>query len=116
MSSVVSRVMGHVDCVFGHLLDDFTTCTWVTLDKLNEFFQAVHNRGTPLINCWGFVDGTARPNCRPSVDQSEYFYDHKRTHVVKYQAVMGANEIMRELDGPYLAGDTMLVSEGLLLP
>ncbi|KAH7964049.1 hypothetical protein HPB51_027711 [Rhipicephalus microplus] len=27
---------------------------------------------------------------------------------------MGANKIVRELDGPYLAGDTMLVSEGIL--
>ncbi|KAL3207797.1 hypothetical protein MRX96_039509 [Rhipicephalus microplus] len=29
MSSVVSQVMGHVDRVFGHLLDDLTTHTWL---------------------------------------------------------------------------------------
>lgn len=94
MSSVVSQVMGHVDRVFGHLLDNLTTHTWLTLDDLNVFSEAVHNRSAPLINCWGFVDGTARPICCPSVDQSEYFCSHKRTHIVKYQAVMGANKIV----------------------
>ncbi|KAL3176380.1 hypothetical protein MRX96_039718 [Rhipicephalus microplus] len=89
MSSVVSQVMGHVNRVFGRL----TTHTWLTLDNLNVFSQAVHNRGAPLFNCWGFVDGTALPICRPSVDQSQYFSGHKRTQVVKYQAVMGANGI-----------------------
>ncbi|KAH8026682.1 hypothetical protein HPB51_024178 [Rhipicephalus microplus] len=89
MSSVVSQVIGHVNRVFGRL----TTHTWLTLDNLNVFSQAVHNRGAPLFNCWGFVDGTALPICRPSVDQSQYFSGHKRTQVVKYQAVMGANGI-----------------------
>lgn len=63
--------------------------------------QAVYNRGAPLTNCWGFVDGTARPICRPSVDQRIYFSGHKRVHALKYQAVMGANGIVCELDGPY---------------
>ncbi|KAL3260994.1 hypothetical protein MRX96_046202 [Rhipicephalus microplus] len=114
MPSVVSQVMGHVDRVIGHLLDNLTTHTWLTLDNLNVFSQAVHNHGATLINCWGFVDGTARPICRPSVEQSEYFPGHKRTHVVKYQAVMGAYGIVCERDDPYPAGDTTLVSGGIL--
>ncbi|KAL3248718.1 hypothetical protein MRX96_017803 [Rhipicephalus microplus] len=76
--------------------------------------QAVHNRHAPLINCWGFVDGTARLIGRSSVEQSEYFSGHKRTHLVKYQAVMGANGIVCELDGSYLGRDTTLVNGGIL--
>ncbi|KAH7972153.1 hypothetical protein HPB52_007841 [Rhipicephalus sanguineus] len=66
-----------------------------------RILQAVHNRGTPLSNCWGFVYGTARPICHPSVDQRTYFSGHKRVHALKYQAVMGANGIVCELDGPH---------------
>ncbi|KAH7972156.1 hypothetical protein HPB52_007844 [Rhipicephalus sanguineus] len=103
ISSIVSQVMAHIDRVLGHLLDDLTTHTWLTLDDLNVFCQgsAVHNRGPPLSNCWGFVDGTSRPICHPSVDQRTYFSGHKRVRALKYQAVMGANGIVRELDGPY---------------
>ncbi|KAL3214892.1 hypothetical protein MRX96_006983 [Rhipicephalus microplus] len=64
--------------------------------------QAVQNHGAPLIISWGCVVGPSRPIGRPSVDQSEYFSGHKRTHVVKYQAVMGADGTACELDGLYL--------------
>lgn len=63
--------------------------------------QAVHNRGAPLTTCWRFVDGTARPICRPSINQRIYFSGHKRVHAVKYQAVMCANGVICELDGPF---------------
>ncbi|KAH7968148.1 hypothetical protein HPB52_006075 [Rhipicephalus sanguineus] len=39
MSSIVSQVMAHIDRVFGHLLDDLTRHTWLTLDDLNVFSQ-----------------------------------------------------------------------------
>ncbi|KAH7955737.1 hypothetical protein HPB52_003420 [Rhipicephalus sanguineus] len=71
MSSIVSQVMAHIDRVFGHLLDDLARHTWLTLDDLNVFSQRI------------------------------YFSGHKRVHALKYQAVMGANGIVCELDGPY---------------
>ncbi|KAH7934570.1 hypothetical protein HPB51_029064 [Rhipicephalus microplus] len=70
MPSVVSQVMSHVDRVIGHLLNNLTTHTWLTLDNLNVFSQ--------------------------------------------YQAVMGAYGIVCERDDPYPAGDTTLVSGGIL--
>ncbi|KAL3181822.1 hypothetical protein MRX96_008129 [Rhipicephalus microplus] len=45
----------------------------------------------PLMNCWDFVYGSARPIFRPSVDQSRYSSGHQWSHVLKYQTVMGAN-------------------------
>ena len=39
---------------------------WSSPDYLAEFAVAVHNWGAALDNCWGFVDGTARPICRPT--------------------------------------------------
>ncbi|KAJ8933500.1 hypothetical protein NQ314_013965 [Rhamnusium bicolor] len=39
-------------------------------------------------NCWGFIDGTIRPICHPSVEQEDYYSGHKRVHCVKYQSVV----------------------------
>ncbi|CAN7946698.1 unnamed protein product, partial [Ixodes hexagonus] len=101
ISSVVSTVMSHIDYYFFHLLADMTTHRWLTLPKLELFSEAVHATGAPLKNCWGFIDGTARRICRPSLLQQEHFSGHKRFHVLKYQAVMCANGIICQLDGPF---------------
>ncbi|CAN8015203.1 unnamed protein product [Ixodes persulcatus] len=101
LSSVTSRVMLHINNTFGHLLDDLNIHRWLDVAKLEHMSRAVHAKGAPLTNCWGFIDGTARAICRPSESQEEYFSGHKRHHVVKYQSVMSANGIICELDGPY---------------
>lgn len=44
MPSVVSQVMSHVDRVIGHLLNNLTTHTWLTLDNLNVFSQVSLNK------------------------------------------------------------------------
>ncbi|KAL3191330.1 hypothetical protein MRX96_018738 [Rhipicephalus microplus] len=85
----------------GHLLADVNHHSWLSLNDLEEYSEAVYNRGAPLRNCWGFVDGTARPICHPTVNQRIYFSGHKRQHSVKYQSVMCANGIVGQLDGPY---------------
>lgn len=121
VSSVVNKVLAHIEYYFAHLLSDMTSHQWMNPSRLQEFaevrihcvcarrgllingrlFQAVHARGAPLGSCWGFIDGTARRICRPTVDQQEYFSGHKRCHVVKYQAVMCANGMICQLNGPY---------------
>ena len=50
-----------------------------------SFSAAVHAKGAPLRNCWGFVDGTARPIARPKKHQRIMFSGHKRIHCVKFQ-------------------------------
>lgn len=39
----------------------------LTPEKLGEFADAVFEKGAPLMNCWGFIDGTVRPTCRPAM-------------------------------------------------
>ncbi|KAL3247655.1 hypothetical protein MRX96_056932 [Rhipicephalus microplus] len=101
LSDIVSQLFGHIDSTFGHLLADVNNHSWLSLNDLEEYSEAVYNRGAPLRYCWGFVDGTARPICRPTVNQRIYFSGHKRQHSVKYQSVMCANGIVCQLDGPY---------------
>ncbi|XP_040358411.1 protein ALP1-like [Ixodes scapularis] len=101
ISSVVSTVMAHIEYQFGHLLSDLTNHKWLDVPCLKKLSEAVHARGAPLKNCWGFIDGTARHICRPSVGQQEHFSGHKRHHVQKYQALMSANGIICQLVGPF---------------
>ena len=49
---------------WGHL---FTTMNqhWLSPSNLQVFANDIHDKDVPLENCWGFVDGTVRPLCRP---------------------------------------------------
>lgn len=53
------------------------------------FARAIFDKGSPLRDCWGFTDGTARPIFRPIFrpvkNQRIMFSSHKRTHCLKFQ-------------------------------
>ncbi|KAH6925862.1 hypothetical protein HPB50_011309 [Hyalomma asiaticum] len=101
LSSPSNRMFDHIGNTFGHLLDDVSKHEWLSLSHLDELSQAIYSKGAAVENCWGFIDGTARPICRPSEDQRQYFSSHKRSHAMKYQAVMCAKGLVCELDDPY---------------
>ncbi|KAL3217739.1 hypothetical protein MRX96_050943 [Rhipicephalus microplus] len=101
ISSVGSKVMSHIEYYFGHLLANLTVHGWMNLQNLQLFSQAVHQKGAPLKNCCGFIDGTARRICRPSKLHQEHYSGYKRFHCQKYQAGMCANGIICQLDGPF---------------
>ncbi|KAK8780176.1 hypothetical protein V5799_018485 [Amblyomma americanum] len=101
LSSVTNTILQHLEEKFSHLLDDVNNHFWLNIDTLERFSQAIHAKGAPLRNCWGFIDDTARPICRPSQEQKIYFRGHKRVHALKYQAIMCPNGIICQLDGSY---------------
>lgn len=73
---------------------------WLSPENLSLYAAAVHNRGAALNNCWGFVDGTVRPICRPKRNQREVYNGHKRVHALKYQSVVSPNGLIANLYGP----------------
>ncbi|KAM7313915.1 uncharacterized protein ISCGN_003702 [Ixodes scapularis] len=83
------------------VIADLSAHTSLSRASLDEFSEAVRAKGAPLQNCWGFVDGTALPFCRPTQDQRLYFSGHKRVHAIKYQGSMCANGIIVEMNGLY---------------
>ena len=74
---------------FSHLLTDLNQ-PWLSRDNLQSFANAVHNKGGALDNCWGFVDGTVRPICRPDQNQRAVYNGHKRVHALKFQSVVAS--------------------------
>ena len=67
--------------------------------QLQDCAAAVHMNGSPLANCFGFIDGTVRPMCRPTHNQRLVY--NKCCHALKYQGVMLANGIMGQLAEPH---------------
>ena len=91
--------MRHLSDTWKHLLSSFEQ-RWLQQDKLIEYAQAVHSKGHALENCWGFIDGTVRPICRPGENQKVVYNGHKRVHALKYQSVVAANGLVANLYGP----------------
>lgn len=81
------------------------------------YADAVHQSGAALDNCWGFIDGTVRPVCRPDANQRVIYNGHKRVHSIKFQAVALPNGLVGNLYGPVEGkrhDSGMMASSGLL--
>jgi hypothetical protein len=85
----------------GNLLENLQANQWLDRNRLQYYAQAVRNRGGAVQNFWGFIDGTARPICRPSVQQENYYSGHKRFHCLKYQSILCPDGIIVNLKGAY---------------
>ena len=69
--------------------------------NLERFAELVHRKGSPLDNCFGFVDGTVRPICRPStVNQRLLYNGHKRVHGIKFESVVTPDGMIANIYGP----------------
>ena len=76
LSMITNRIMDYVFDQYSHLLTHFNQ-PWLSRNSLRHFAAAIHDEGAPLENCWGFVDGTVRPLCKPdqkfsTTDTKEY--------------------------------------------
>ena len=60
----------------------------------------VYDKGAPLDNCWGFVDGTVRAISRPGIHQRALYNSHKKYHALKFQSVVAPNGLIANLYGP----------------
>lgn len=102
---------------WGKLLLNFGENKWFTRGVQIEFASLVHSKGAPLENCIGFIDGTARPICRPKRYQRNVYSGHKRFHCLKFQNVTTPNGIILQMSLPYLGSkhDAFLLKDTLLM-
>ena len=78
---------------YNYLLNDFNQ-PWLSRNKLEEYSIAIHNKGAPLTNCFGFVDGTVCPGSRMGQNQRLLFNGHKRMHALKFQSAVIPNGLI----------------------
>ena len=96
MSLIFRQILDDIHHRFNYLLEDLDL---VWLDP-SVFSTAVQGAGAPLNNCWGFIDGTARPIARPVRNQRIMYSGHKRLHCLKFQAVTAPNGLIAHMYGP----------------
>ena len=78
---------------YGHLLSSFDQ-PWLSSANPTSFCDSVYRKGAALHNCWGFIDGTVRPVCRPGLNQRVLYNGHKRVHAIKFQSVVAPNGLI----------------------
>ena len=64
------------------------------------FVDAIHVKSTSLENCWGLIDGTVGPLCRPGENQRIMYNGHKKVYTIKFQFVVVPNSLIANLFGP----------------
>lgn len=85
--------------------------------QCRKFAAVIAAMGAPLWRCWGFIDGTIRKTCRPTVGQGEAYNGWKRLHGVKYQSIETPDGLMRQVWGPLLCrrnDNFLLAASGLI--
>ena len=115
LSIISNHVMDYIYDTFGHL----STFNQPSLQRaqLEMYADAIHQSGAALQNCWGFIDGTVRPICRPRSNQRILYNGHKRVHSIKFQSVVIPNGLIENLWGPMEGRRhdcALLASSGLL--
>ncbi|KXJ18454.1 uncharacterized protein LOC110232447 [Exaiptasia diaphana] len=68
---------------------------------LEQYADSIAQKGSALDNCFGFIDGTVRPICRPGENQRIVYNGHKRVHALKYQSVTLPSGMIAHLCGPF---------------
>ena len=81
--------------------------------KLEQYAEAISMKGAALDNCFGFIDGTVRPICRPGKNQRLVYNGHKRVHALKFQSVTLPSGIIAQIFGP--VGNGYLSSYSLII-
>ncbi|XP_062571196.1 uncharacterized protein LOC134233231 [Saccostrea cucullata] len=99
LSYIFNTVLNFIDTRHGHRIERLNH-PWLSHAKLDEMATAISNCGAPLSNCWGFIDGTVRPICRPQSYQQLVFNGHKRVHGLKFQCITTPDGMIAHLFGP----------------
>lgn len=100
ISEIFNYTLNHVYINFNILLISLDQ-EWLNLTQLVTYNEVIVKKGSPLMNCIGFIDGTIRGMCRPIEEQEEFYNKHKRIHSIKYQAITLPNGLIANLSGPY---------------
>ena len=97
-NSIIKKIVTyrHFNDIYDHHPHLLNLLDLVWLDP-EIFSQAIHAKGAPLTQCWGFVDGTVGAIARPICNQRIMYSGHKRMHYLKFQ-------VLEKIDGSAFGG------------
>ncbi|XP_066920034.1 uncharacterized protein [Clytia hemisphaerica] len=117
LSIISNKTMDIIYNNWSHLLTSFNQ-NWLSPANLQRYADAVHEAGGPLTTCWGFIDGTVRPICKPTRNQRTVYNGHKKIHSLKFQSVATPNGLCANLFGPIEGRrhDSYMLAQSRLYP
>ena len=71
LSVMFNLVLDHVHSNFEHLISNLDQ-PWLEEGQIRRYAHVTGNAGLPISNCWGFIDGTVMPICKPSQNQRSH--------------------------------------------
>ena len=113
---VFNKLIDHIYDFHHHRIQTWNQVL-LSPNKLQNYAGCIFQKGAPLNNCFGFIDGTVRGIARPQNNQRILYNGHKRIHALKFQSVALPNGIIANISGPYEGkkhDSTMLQESGLL--
>ena len=99
LSMISNRMVDFMFDSHGHRLMNWNN-SLLNPPALQRYTDAISNKGVALANCFGFIDGTVRPICRPGINQRVVYNGHKRVHALKFQSVTLPNGMIANMYGP----------------
>jgi hypothetical protein len=97
-SRIFNQVLNFLYQKFGNKLNFEQQLVMMNLDA---YASAISNKcGRALDHCFGFIDGTVHPICRPVKFQKSVWSGHKRVHGLKFQSVILPDGLFGSLFGP----------------
>jgi nuclease HARBI1 len=90
----------------------------IFLNRWEFLSEVVRNKSNGAVpSVWGFIDGTLRKTCQPSMFQRLAYSGHKRCHGIKFQSVVTPDGIIAMMYGP-IAGsrhDSFILGQSNLI-
>ena len=114
---IFNEMLDLIYTTHSHRLKNWDRNPFLQPYQLHRYAGAIHLQGSPLENCFGFVDGTVRSIARPTKNQRVMYNGHKRVHAIKVQSVVTPNGLVANLSGPFEGkrhDSTILQESGLL--
>ena len=100
LSLITNEILNFIYKNHSHLVTDWHRNV-LNLVALQTCAEAISRKGSPLQNCFYFIDGTARPIPRPGTGYRVVYHDgHKRVHGLKLQSVTIPNGLIGNIFGP----------------
>ena len=98
LSMITNRTIDYIYEQHSHRITEWNQLL-LEPPKLQMYAEATRNKEAALDNCFGFIDGTVRPICRPGENRVVY-NGHKRVHALKFQSVILPTGMIAHMYGP----------------
>ena len=99
LSLITNEVMDFIYDNHCHLVTEWNRDVLSSV-ALQQYAETISRKGSPLNNCFGFIDGTVRPISRPGNGQRIVYNGHKRVHGLKFQSIALPNGLIGNIFGP----------------